>query len=219
MESKYNTGDHTIYRNSKGEEIPSVTTLLKVLNKPSLVYWANSLGFKRIRVDDELERTASLGTMIHRVINNILEHKYTVYIHDPKALFSKEEVFAGLNSFAKWYKTVYEDFELIIAEKSLSNDLFGGTLDCFAKINGVYTLVDFKSGKNIYPSMFLQLGLYTLLLEEKGYKVERAGIVLANPFKAKNKFVSREELQPFIDLALLLVDVFYKNYEIENKEF
>lgn len=219
MQSKYNKSDHTIYRNGKGEEVPSVTTLLKVLNKPSLVYWANYLGFRGIRVDDELERTATLGTMIHRVINNILEHKYTVYMHDPRALFSKEEVYAGLNSFAKWYKTVHEDFELIIAEKSLSNNFFGGTLDCFAKIDGVYTLVDFKSGKNIYPSMFLQLGLYTVLLEENGYKVERAGIVLANPMKAKNKFVSREELQPYIDLALLLVDVFHKNYAIENQEF
>lgn len=219
MKSKYNKSDHTMYFNSKGEEIPSVTTVLKVLNKPSLVYWANSLGFRRIKVDDDLERSSTLGTMIHRVINNILENRYTIYLHDPNALYSRMEVLAGLNSFAKWYKTVYEDFELIIAEQTFANERFGGTLDCFAKIDGKYTLVDFKSGKNIYPSMFLQLGLYTVLLEEKGYTVERAGIVLANPMKAKNKFISREELQPYIDLALLLVEVFYRNYEIENQEF
>ena len=47
----YTTG-HTVYKNKYKKEVPSVTTILKILNKPALQKWANSLGFKRQKLDD-----------------------------------------------------------------------------------------------------------------------------------------------------------------------
>ena len=37
---------HEEYINRDGVEVPSVTTILKLLNKPTLQKWANYLGFK-----------------------------------------------------------------------------------------------------------------------------------------------------------------------------
>ena len=39
--------DHSTYINNNDIEVPSVTTILKVLNKPHIVNWANSLGWKK----------------------------------------------------------------------------------------------------------------------------------------------------------------------------
>ena len=47
--------NHAQYINEKCIEVPSVTTILKLLNKPSLCKWANYLGFKRENVDKVLE--------------------------------------------------------------------------------------------------------------------------------------------------------------------
>ena len=38
---------HNVYCNKDDKEVPSVTTILKIINKPSLMYWANGMGFRR----------------------------------------------------------------------------------------------------------------------------------------------------------------------------
>ena len=64
--------DHAAYFNDKNEEVPSVTTILKILNKPSLCKWANYLGFKRENVDKVLELKTKKGTAVHELLNSIL---------------------------------------------------------------------------------------------------------------------------------------------------
>ena len=40
--------EHRKYFNKDGKEVPSCTTIIKMLNKPELVKWANYMGFKKI---------------------------------------------------------------------------------------------------------------------------------------------------------------------------
>ena len=47
--------DHSTYINKKEVEVPSVTTIIKLLNKPFIAKWANSLGWKRQSYDKVLE--------------------------------------------------------------------------------------------------------------------------------------------------------------------
>ena len=63
---------HSTYINKEGVEVASVTSILKVLNKPSLSKWANSLGWKRQNVDKVLMSSAEKGTIIHEAINSYL---------------------------------------------------------------------------------------------------------------------------------------------------
>lgn len=55
---------------------------------------------------------------------------------------------------------------------------YAGTIDLVANINGVLTLVDYKTGKKVYREAFLQSAAYQVALEELGHgRVEQAYIV------------------------------------------
>ena len=80
--------DHTTYYNSKGDVVPSVTTVLKVIAKESLIYWANSLGWKRKSVKRELDESSKVGTYVHLYIEAyITDNKKDNYNHKADAGF------------------------------------------------------------------------------------------------------------------------------------
>jgi len=54
---------------------------------------------------------------------------------------------------------------------------FGGTPDFFGRVNGIRTLIDFKTGSGIYEEYGYQLAGYQILLMEKGFVPEQAMIV------------------------------------------
>ena len=209
------TDSHKPYYNSRGEEIPSATTILKILNKPSLIHWANYLGFKHIDVEDELNRTSAIGTAVHEVINWILSKYYIILIDDD--FINRRKLYPYLNNFFEWYN--HHSIEPIILEKEFISDNYnyGGTLDFYGKVDNLYTIVDFKTSKQIRLSMFIQLALYCILLESYGYTVEQVGIVLVNDKNGGHKFITREELQIYIDFAYKLVDIYHLYYELNDK--
>ena len=205
--------NHTVYYNKHKEEVPSVTTVLKVLNKPALVQWANRMGFAHKDINILLEESAIIGTFVHEVINSILRKSLYVYIKTDDRPPLKY-IYGHLDAFFSWYKN--NTIEPILLEKSLSCDEFGGTLDFYGKVNGKYTIIDFKTSKQIRFSMFLQLALYCILLELHGYKVEQVGIVLCNEKNRKVKYLSRDELNEYISISELLVKLFHKYYNLNN---
>lgn len=215
MKSKFNTDNkHTMYFNKFGEEVPSATTILKILNKPQLVKWANYLGFNHLHVDSVLNEASTLGTIVHDLINSILLNHYIIYINDGRVPI--DILCSYINRFKIWLKT--NTVIPILLEKSISSDKFGGTLDFYGIINDKYTILDFKTSKKIRISMFFQLALYTILLEELGYKVDQVGILLVNPKYKDEKYIQRDKLQPYIDFVSKLVDIFHSYYEINNDD-
>lgn len=204
--------NHTAYFNSSGEEVPSATTILKILNKPALCGWANYLGFKRLRYKDVLDNAAAFGTQIHEMISAYLLGKMYIYINDGR--FDLKELYGSLSAFMKWYKS--NDIEVIFSEKQFSTDTYGGTVDFYGKVNGKCTIIDFKTSKKIRLTMFIQLALYTILLERHGYEVEQVGIVLCNWKNDDVKIISRPELEKYITLAKTLVDTFHMYYNINE---
>ena len=64
--------DHSTYLNNDEIEVPSVTTIIKILNKPFIAKWANSLGWKRQSYDKVLEESANKGTFVHELIHEYL---------------------------------------------------------------------------------------------------------------------------------------------------
>lgn len=204
--------NHTLYYNKDGIEVPSATTILKILNKPALINWANYLGFKRLHVDEIVNESARLGTLIHELINSMLMNEYIIYISRndiPDSLVN-----AYMMKFKRWLNV--NDVQPIFAEKSLTSDKFGGTIDLFALLNGKRTIVDFKTSKSIHMSMFFQLAMYCILLEERGYQVDQAGILLINNKHDGEKFISRDELEVYVQAVRQLIDFFHSYYTINN---
>lgn len=215
MKSKFNQDNkHTMYFNRYNEEVPSATTILKMLNKPQLVKWANHLGFNHLSVDEVLNESSTLGSLVHSLINSILEKELIIYI--PQENIRSSVIYSYINRFRIWYDT--NDVIPILLEKSISSEKFGGTIDFYGQINGKYTLLDFKTSKKIRLTMFIQLALYVILLEELGYKIDQVGILLVNPKFKDEKYIAREKFDKYVKFARGLVDLFWSYYFINEDD-
>jgi hypothetical protein len=89
---------------------------------------------------------------------------------------------------ARWASMAFEDWAKSVALKpvliektvySLAHG-FAGTLDLLARVDGVLTVVDFKSGKAIYPEASLQNAAYQTAMREMGY-APAAGLIVRLP--------------------------------------
>ena len=205
---KYNA-NHTVYINSEGIEVPSVTTILKILNKPAITKWANFLGFKRKNIDAVLEESSLIGTAVHEIISAYMCNMYYIWAG---GRISKTLIMAYLNSFMEWKKT--HNTEVIFMEHQLISNSYGGTCDFYGIVDGKYTILDFKTSKKPYSSMFLQLAAYCTILESMDKTVEQAAIIIVNSEGYNEKFMSRKDLQPYIDTFEILQQLFHKWYDI-----
>jgi len=72
-----NNKAHTKYIGLDGVQVPGVTTVLGVLNKPFLVPWANKLGLQGIDSSKYTDTMAGIGTLAHLFIMNHLRGEGT----------------------------------------------------------------------------------------------------------------------------------------------
>jgi hypothetical protein len=160
---------HQRYYNKAGKLLPGVTTVLSVLAKPALVPWANKLGLAGHDVKDYVDTLALVGTIGHEIIachNRGINFDPSPY---PNELVDKaENCFLSYLSWEKQHKV-----EPILCEAQLISELYGygGTIDMLAKVDGAPTLVDYKTGRAIYPEHIYQVAAYRQLLEENGHFV------------------------------------------------
>jgi len=169
------TKAHIVYKLEDGTKVPGVTTVLGVLNKPALVIWANRLGLQGIDSSKYTDEMAQIGTLAHQMILDYFKKAET-----DTSDYSKNQIDLAENcllSFWEWEKK--HEIEVILAEQAFVSELygFGGTLDCFCKLDGELTLVDFKTGKALYPEHEYQVAAYCHLLQENDYKVDGVRIL------------------------------------------
>ena len=166
---------HTRYYDKNGKLLPGVTTILGVLNKPALVPWANGLGLQGINVREYVDVLALIGTIGHEMIcchNRGVNFESNGY---PEDLIDKAE--NCYLSYLAWEKQ--HKVWPILCEAALVSELYGygGTIDMLAKVDGVDTIVDYKTGKAIYPEHIYQVAAYRNLLEENGHFVSDVRIL------------------------------------------
>lgn len=166
---------HTVYRLADGTRVPGVTTFLGVLNKPALIKWANNLGLQGIDSTKYVDNLADAGTLAHEMIL-VYYSKESIDL----AGYTGEQVGLATNSF-KSFLAWAEPYEIvpILIETPLVSELyrFGGTPDLLATIDGVATLVDFKTGKALYPENHIQVAAYRQLILEHDYAVDDVRIL------------------------------------------
>lgn len=205
--------DHSTYINKYKEEVPSVTTILKVLNKPGLVNWANSLGWKRQSYKKVLEEKAEHGTYVHELFYEYMFKEGKQFdISQPGML---ENIKIYLNNFKKFL----EDYGIkpIWGEKSFTTNTYGGTVDLLCEIDGKLTILDFKTSKKFYSSHFIQLGAYIQLLDYNGIHVEQVGIVQVSDNEIKLMIKQRDEMDIYVELFNNLANTFYIIYDLNEE--
>lgn len=186
---------HEKYYNSDNQEIPSVTQILKLINKKGVVDWANFLGFKRKKYKDVLNEKALLGTLVHSKIEaNLLGTEYTPFID----IQIENEVDKRFKLFSLW-----KEFKSISCQKSefkVNNNRYGGTIDFIGIVDGELSIVDFKTSKKPRFTHAMQLGGYMNLLEfayPDIYNNITKAIVLCLPDKSdqfKELIIPRESI-------------------------
>lgn len=156
---------HIRYKLDDGTKVPGVTTVLGILNKPALIKWANNLGLQGIDSTKYRDEMADIGTLAHQMIVD-----YFNKVETDTSDYSKNEIDLAENcllSFWEWEKG--HKIEVIMAERQLVSAQwgYGGTIDCLCFLDEEITLLDFKTGKAIYPEMLYQLAAYLNLFNEE----------------------------------------------------
>src|SRR3990167_5432106 len=177
------------YQLKNGQNVPGATTILDILAKPALIAWANRIGLQGIEVGKYVSDKADIGTLAHAFITDELQGVKT-RTDD----YTKNQISQAENSVLSWYEWKKgHQIEPILIETPLVSEKFqyGGTIDIYAKVDGIREIIDLKTGGGIFDEHLLQAaGAYRQLLEENDYPVERARI-LNIPRSEDESFVER----------------------------
>lgn len=206
---------HSQYYNANGKEVPSATTIIGLLNKPTLTKWANIMGFKGRKTEDILNNASEIGTMMHECLE--------MYFRGEKFMLPeqyqkhKPTLLKRLDGFFSW-KSKQLSLNAIMLEEKLTSDEFGGTMDFYGELNSENVILDYKSSSNVYASMFLQLAAYTIMMEERGYTVDAVGIIHITEKGTKLHYKKREELERYVVAFKALVILFNQWYDLNIED-
>lgn len=204
---------HVRYKTTDGKIVPGATTITGLLNKPYLVTWANRLGLEGIDSTKYTDEAAAVGTLAHAMVQGDL----TGEMPDLNK-FTAEQIDLAENAALSWYEWKKQHkIKVIFCEKQLVSDamLYGGTLDCYCKLDGKPTLLDFKTGKAIYEEYFVQLAAYAELLRENGYPVEETRILRIGRDETEG-FEERKvtDTTKWFEIFRCLLNVYYLKREL-----
>lgn len=184
------TNEHMKYYNSKGEEVPSVTTVLKLYGK-QLEPWANFIGKKGIDYKSYLNEKAALGTYIHSICEKFFSPNMKVDTHPDTNFVSIDDYRILLSRFEYFRKDLEsKGYEPYAQELSIHGETYGGTIDLlfYNKTTDKYLMVDLKTSKSTYSTMYMQLMAYrNLLIEKMGIIVSDIAVLLImrDPYEDK----------------------------------
>lgn len=168
-----------------GDTWPSVTTILDVLDKPGLMYWAANEERKAFEtamlavlsgphadqpdkildavieatkgakaLEKEKSKAAMIGTAAHAWIEWETKRRMGEKVAPEPEI--PEAAQWAVESWKEWAAAV--NFLPFASEQTVfcAGCGYAGTPDTVAKVRGVMTLIDYKTGKAIYPEAFLQ---------------------------------------------------------------
>lgn len=198
------------------KHLPGVTTITKLLNMPFLVKWANKLGKQGIDVTEYVENTARLGTLIHTIIESHIEKKEITLDE-----YTDEEIDLGGAIFYTHYMPWEQAHvvEPIFVEKQFDSILgYQGIIDFYCKLDGKYTIIDFKTSKSISNEHLLQVSAYKNLMEEHNYPVEQLLILDIKKdinSRLEEKYLTLDGSQSYWYIFQRLLDIYYMKKELK----
>lgn len=161
-----------IYKNSKGERVPGVTTVIGGnlgWSKDALMYWAWDQGINGKDFRASRDKAADTGTIAHAMV----EHEVKGERFDWPALGQEmggnaeqiKQAENAFNAFCEWKELV--KFELLFSEHLLVSEVhqFGGQID-IAAVQKKRAIIDIKTSNAIYADHKIQIAAYGQLWNE-----------------------------------------------------
>lgn len=127
----------------------------------------------------ELAKAGEIGSQVHALIEWNLRRLLGQKV-GPEPKIGDKAMWAFM-AYEDWAKSV--SLKPILIEQmvfSLEHE-YAGTLDLLAEVNGVLTVVDWKTGKAVYWEAHLQSVAYQVALAEMGHQKAQAGMILRLP--------------------------------------
>ncbi len=175
------------------DNTPTVTKLLKLLDKPPLMKWANRIGLQGITLDDYYKQSKAKGNSYHNQVEDAI--KLNKEIEDPY-LRARFHLF-------------FEDREILDSEKDVSCEHWRGRYDIKFKHKNETWLCDFKTNaKGIYLENKLQLVAYSEIEKD----VNRIAIVSLPDFIVMP--VVMHDRKPYVGILRALSHIFKCKSEI-----
>ena len=199
VELEFNEAKHQYHMD--GEFVPAVTSVLSttIAKQQFLMPWAVKIGaewFKdnseafsqaEISVEDMVtgikkaykRKSAGaidLGRQVHEWCEQAILWKLGQA--EIPSMPSNEEATNSINAFREWVKQ--NEVEWLAAEQRVYSRThnYAGTVDAVARVNGEFTVIDFKTSTRIYEEYHLQVAAYAKCVESiYGEPVEGAYIL------------------------------------------
>jgi hypothetical protein len=238
--NRYEDADSKRWYDTPVGKLPSATTVLKCLAKPALIGWAAKTTAEHMRgvladigsgkiatkslTEREIDRLVKeakaahrktsteamdLGSAMHAWIEIFYNMKLAKNFEPVPAL--APEIQKAIDAFLVW--TNANDVRPICVEERIwSSARFAGTLDLYAEVKGVPTLIDFKSSTGHWEENVMQLGAYDLAFRERtgnkvdGYMVVRLDKLTGVP---DPKAYSREDVELGCKRFLAVLEYFW----------
>jgi hypothetical protein len=220
--------EHKKYFNSQGKEVPSVTTILKILNN-NLDGWANYMGLKGINSKQYANDRAKYGTYIHSICEKYFKRELpedlTTFEIDDTLMtwYQLEELYHKLKTIETLFSRIgymYKDCEL-----SLVCDTYGGTIDLvlYNEEDDDYILVDFKTSKNVFTKHYAQLGGYTSLVRNTlKYNVRAVCVILIEKQVSDKTFINIRQAKDNeynVNIFDDLINIYYKMTDTDRRYY
>ncbi len=184
---EYYPDTHTYKVNDK--IIYGVSSIVGIINKPALMYWAVNQcidnlkaiweagkSYDEIEINNILETSKkihtekknvslTIGTFVHQWIEKYINYKLGKN-KSPKIPVNKEIV-NSIKAFLKWEKE--NKIKWLESERKLYSVKYeyAGTLDAEAIVNNKLSIIDFKTSNEIYDENLLQVSAYLYAREEE----------------------------------------------------
>lgn len=127
----------------------------------------------------ELAKASEIGTQVHALVEWNLRQSLGQQVGPEPRVLDKAQW--GFMAWQDWAQAV--NLKPIYIEQMVYSRThrYAGTMDLLAEVDGVVTLVDFKTGKSIYGEAHLQNVAYQMALKEMGHAAPAAGLIVRLP--------------------------------------
>lgn len=187
---------------------PSVTQILSVIEKPALKIWFGKQVYMATALNPAISEQEALAEPTKQ--STSAKGRGTA-VHDIVEAYENTGKVAGLEGPFQGYARAFEswinsnDIKVIGHEQTVKSEKYhyAGTLDLLVKVNGNLTLIDVKTGKDIYPEAHLQVSAYKQALSEDGTELQGSGILLLQEDGTYKYEQAKDKLKTFLACKVL----------------
>lgn len=157
----------------------------------------------------ELAKAGDIGSQAHKLIEWNLRASL-MQEAGPSPAVTDKATWAFM-AWEDWKKSV--NLKPVYIEQTVWSITYGfaGTMDLFAEVNGKLAVIDWKTGKAIYPEAYLQNAAYRHALREMGHGDPVQGIIVRLP---KNTEDPEFEAKLIEETEAELMDTFLHCFEM-----